>query len=190
MLTPEQTKKIEGIKDPLIKQKYIKYFQLPEDLRKSIFAVETADKIREIGSIQNKLNTEQIGSLAYVVGGVLLGDIQITDFVRTIEEKCKIDTHLAQKIARQVAQEIFLPIKESLKKVHQGIEIPEKEAPLMPQPIKETPEKSETPPSPKKEDVYKEQITQKDVAGPAGARPVEPRLEGNIVDLKSRQSEE
>lgn len=46
------------------------------------------------------------------------------------------------------------------------------------------------PPPPESKDVYKEPISQEDVAGPPGARRVEPRIQGNIVDLKGKRDEE
>ncbi len=138
-------KKLAGIAEPLIRQRYLKYFQLPQDLRQIMFAVETADKIRVI-SQKNNLNKDQLWWASHTVGMILLGETNIVDFVKTLQEKCGLAEEPARQLARDINQDIFLPVKESLKKIHQ---------------VSEWPRESET---------------------------NEPRLEGNIVDLK-RESE-
>jgi len=139
---PVQTKKLEGILDPLIKQRYLKYFQLPQDIRQTMFAVETADKIRAIGQ-KNNLNKDQLWWASYIVGMILLGETNIVDFVKALQEKCHLDEEPARQLARDINQAIFLSAKESLKRIHRVSEWPR--------------EKSEA---------------------------SEPRLNGNVVDLK------
>jgi len=155
-------KKLEGIVDPLIRQRYLKYFQLPQDLRQIIFAVETADKIREVAK-KNNLNKDQLWWFSYNVGMVLLGETHIKDFVNSIQEKCKVEEGLARQLARGVNQAIFLLAKESLKKIHQLPEWPrESSPPEKPTPASPTPARPTLP----------------------STAPGEPRIEGNIVDLK------
>lgn len=142
---PVQIKKLEGILDPLIKQRYLKYFQLPQDIRQIMFAVETADKIRAIGQ-KNNLNKDQLWWASYIVGMILLGETNIVDFVKTLQKKCNLAEEPARQLARDINQVILLPAKESLKQIHQVSEWPR--------------EKSE------------------------GS---EPRLNGNVVDLKGEE---
>lgn len=116
-------KKLAGIAEPLIRQRYLKYFQLPQDLRQIMFAVETADKIRVI-SQKNNLNKDQLWWASHTVGMILLGETNIVDFVKTLQEKCGLAEEPARQLARDINQDIFLPVKESLKKIHQVSEWP------------------------------------------------------------------
>ncbi|MFH1461029.1 MAG: hypothetical protein ABIF84_01225 [Patescibacteria group bacterium] len=123
MLNPSQIKKLRGIIDPLIKQRYLKYFQLPQDIRQIMFAVETADKIWGI-SQKNKLNDDQVWWASHTTGMILLGEINIVDFVKTLMEKCQLNEQTSRQLARDINQVIFLPVKESLKTIHQVPEWP------------------------------------------------------------------
>ncbi len=152
MPPPPPIKKLEGIINPLIKRRYLKYFQLPQDLRQIIFAVETADKIRAVAK-KNNLTKDQLWWFSYSVGMVLLGETHIRDFVKSIQEKCKLGEEPARQLAREVNQVIFLSIKESLKKVHR---------------VPEWPRESTSPQKPT----------------PSPVSPSEPRIEGNVVNLK------
>lgn len=151
MISPAQMKKIEKISDPVAKQKYLKYFQLPQDIQDIFFTVETADKVRKV-SKDNNLNDIQIWHFSYIVGMILLGETHITKFVQSIQEKCGLTEEMARQAARGVNREIFLAVKESLKKIHRVPEWPrENEA-------KEKKQESVEP---------------------------EPKLNGNVVDLKN-----
>lgn len=123
MLTPAQIKKIEKISDPVIKKKVLRYFQLPEDIQKTFFAVETADKVRKV-SLANKLTDIQLWRFSYVVGLILLGETHIAEFLKTIRKDCGLTEPAARQLARDINKEIFLPLKDSLKKVHNVPEWP------------------------------------------------------------------
>lgn len=123
MPTPTQIKSIQGITDPLIKQRYLKYFQLPQDIRQIFFAVETADKIR-MAAKKNNLNDDQLWWTSHTIGMILLGEINIVDFVKTLQEKCRLTEEPARQLARDINKVIFLPVKESLKEIHRVPEWP------------------------------------------------------------------
>ncbi|MFH0906847.1 MAG: hypothetical protein V1829_01180 [bacterium] len=154
IISPSQIKKIQNIAEPLIKQRYIKCFSLPQDLRQTIFAVETSDKMIKAAD-KNNLNTNQTWSASYIVGMVLLGETHITDFVKTLQQKCQLAEEPARALARDINQLIFLPVKESLKKIHK---------------VSEWPRENQT-----------EQAIPKPV--PIQTPPA-PKINGNIVDLK------
>jgi len=117
MPTPSQIKQLQEITDPLIKQRYLKYFQLPQDLRKIIFSAETADKIMRIAK-KNTLNNNQTWWTSYITGMILLGETNIIDFLKSIEKECKLEREQARQLARDINSEIFLPVKDDLKKIH------------------------------------------------------------------------
>jgi hypothetical protein len=152
MLTPSQINKLKKIKDPIVRKRYAIYFQLPQELRQLFFADATANQMREIAE-KNNLDKKQLWWASYTVGMVLLGEIHITNFVKALQEKCNLTEEKARQLAREINQVIFLPVKESLKKVHQ---------------VSEWPRENET------------------VARPTPSPPpsTEPRLNGNIVNLK------
>ncbi len=130
-----------------IQKKYELFSKLPQDLREIMFSVETADKIGEVAK-KNNLESDQIWWLSHTVGMILLGETKITNFVETLQRRCKLEETKARQLARDINEAIFLPVKESLKKIHQIPEWPREN-------------KEET----------NHQIN-------------EPRLEGNVVNLK------
>jgi len=117
MPTPSQMKKTQEITDPLIKQRYLKYFQLPEDLRQIMFTTETADKVYYVAQ-KNNLNENQLWWASHTAGMIILGETNIVNFVKTLQEKCKLTEEPARQLARDINQAIFLPVKENLKKIH------------------------------------------------------------------------
>lgn len=117
MPTPFQIQKLKQVKNPLFNKKYTKFYQLPKNVQEKMFAVETADLVRKIGK-DNNLNENQLQQFSYAIGMVLLGDLHISKFVKTLQEKCKLDETASRRLARQINQELFLPIKESLKQIH------------------------------------------------------------------------
>ena len=117
MPTLNQIKSIQKINDPLIRQRYLKYFQLPQDIREIFFAVETADKVYDVAQ-KNNLNENQLWWASHTAGMIILGETNIVDFVKTLQEKCELTEEPARQLARDINQAIFLPVKEDLKKIH------------------------------------------------------------------------
>jgi len=150
MLSPSQVESLKNISDPLMKKRYLKFFQLPQKLQQAIPSIETNNQIRGVAE-KNNLNREQLWNFSYIVGMVLLGETNITEFVKEIQEKCKMEEEPARQVARDINQLIFLPLKEELKRIHNISQWPR--------------EKDE----------------------PATRPVVEPKLDGNIVDLKGEE---
>jgi len=123
MLSPKQIKEIQGIEDPLAKQRHVKYAQLPSDLQELILAAKTSETINLIAA-KNKLTNEQIWQVSYITGMVLLGETNIVDFVKSLKEGCELSVEQARQLARDINSAIFLPVKESLKKIHHVSEWP------------------------------------------------------------------
>jgi hypothetical protein len=153
MLTPAQINQLKKIENPIVKKRYAIYFQLPQDLRQLFFAEESANKMREIAE-KNNLNKNQLRWASYTTGLILLGEINIVDFVKNLQEKCKLTEEPARQLARDINQAIFLPAKESLKKIHR---------------VPEWPGENEA------------------ITRPIPPQTTEPRLNGNIVDLKGKK---
>lgn len=129
MISP--LKQIQAITNPLAKERYLKCFRLPQDIRQIFFATETADRMYQIGQ-KNALNETQLWHTSYATGLVLLGETHIGQFVETLRKKCALDEEKARTLARDINQEIFLPLKESLKKVHRLNQWPREDGPQVP----------------------------------------------------------
>jgi len=130
-------------------KRYLIFLRLPQDLQKAMFDIKTVNVIETI-SQENNLSNDQHHWASHTVGVILLSEVNIVDFVKTLQEKCQLDESSARQLARDINQTIFLPVKQSLKKIHQ---------------ISEWPREDES-------------------AIPTIPKPNEPRIEGNIVDLK------
>ncbi|MFC1700949.1 hypothetical protein ACFLZ0_02330 [Patescibacteria group bacterium] len=117
MPTKRQIEQVNQIKDPIARRKYAKLLSLPKGLQETMFAVGTADIIWQIAK-DNNLTSEQLWKFSYIVGMVLLGETHITEFIKSIQEKCKLSFEESRNVARQINKELFLPIKEDLKIVH------------------------------------------------------------------------
>jgi len=126
MLTPNQIKQLNKIQDPLVKRRYTIYFQLPEDVRRLFFDEKSADQMNQIAK-KNNLDVAQLRQASYISGMVLLGETNIVDFVKTLKEKCGLGTEQARQLAREINSAVFLPIKESLKKIHRVSDWPREE---------------------------------------------------------------
>lgn len=149
------SKNLQGITDPLIRKRFLKYFQLPQDLRQAIFSVETSEKINKVAE-KNGLNKNQLWWASHTTGMILLGEINIVNFVKTLQEKCHLGREPARQLARDINQAVFLPVKESLKRIHK---------------VTEWPRENETT-SPKLETTE------------TNLEPSGPKINGNLVDLK------
>jgi len=138
-------------------ERYLIFLRLPQDLQRVMFDMETVNTIIQIGQ-KNNLNNDQRWWTSHTIGMILLSEVNIVNFVKTLQEKCQLDETLARQLARDINQVIFLPVKQSLKKVHQISEWPREDEPTRP-----------TTPEP---------------TIPTAPKLNGPRIEGNIVDLK------
>ncbi len=98
-----------------------KYRALPEDLREAMIGVETAKAVGNIGQKHN-LHIDQIGDLADEIGLTMLGLTKSDEFVTHVKNRLRIDQNTAEQISHEVNEQIFLPIRESLQKLHEAKE--------------------------------------------------------------------
>jgi hypothetical protein len=94
-----------------------KFNRLPEAIKEAIASVETADTIRSI-SYKYNLHVDQMGELADETGLLMLGLTKPQDYVDNLFHRLKTTYPKCKDIAKDVNEEIFKPIKESLMKVH------------------------------------------------------------------------
>lgn len=204
MLLPEQIKKIKDIDNPATRQRYIKYYQLPEDLRQTIFSEEVARKIGLI-SQQNNLSEAQLWRFSYLIGLVLLGETPTSEFPKEVQKQCQTNEVQANLLAQAVIKEIFYPVKESLRKIHGltagvGASIPAISPTAEIIPAKEMPvsiavKPAPVPPAPLIKEIAKEMpkpvappslpAAPKKQANPSPRAFPVPQLDNNILDLKN-----
>ena len=97
--------------------KKIPYKELPEDIRQAIESTEIDDAIQEIGK-QLELHVDQVGVVYGATNSILLGRLAPEKFIETITKEGKIDPATGVKVVKAVNEKIFLPVRESLKKIH------------------------------------------------------------------------
>mgnify|MGYP001617430965 CR=1 FL=1 len=93
------------------------YDNLPEDLKDAIFGLEMNEIVERIGR-ENQLNIEQIGELANETGMVMLGVTHPNEFIANLAERLEADKEKARIIAQEINEQIFKPVRESLRKIH------------------------------------------------------------------------
>lgn len=105
------------IGDTDIKQLFARDFgELPIELKRAIEADSPLEKLLEIGR-KNNLRIDQIGALGEIVNEFIFGYISAPgEFVSEIKTRLGTDGEKSGIIAREINTEIFLPIREALKK--------------------------------------------------------------------------
>lgn len=96
---------------------YKKIKSLPQDIQDAYFSDDFAQKILDIGK-KNGLTMDKVGIFGDEIRNVMLGIIQTSDFIKNIADGLDIDKEKAKSMAEEVNQQIFQPIKASLRKVH------------------------------------------------------------------------
>ena len=93
------------------------YDSLPEDLKDSIFSVDTTSVVNEIGR-KYGLAIDKIGDLANETGMVMLGVTHPNEFIGNLADRLEVDKEKARAIAQEINEQIFKKVRESLRKIH------------------------------------------------------------------------
>ena len=93
------------------------YDNLPEDLKDSIFSVDTTSVINEIGR-KYGLAIDKIGDLANETGMVMLGVTHPNEFIGNLADRLEVDKEKARAIAGEINEQVFKKVRESLRKIH------------------------------------------------------------------------
>jgi hypothetical protein len=94
------------------------YKRLPQDIKEAVDLLDPAGAIGQIGQ-KYVLHIDQIGILADQVAMVIIGFSRPENFVTNIIARIGLDRAVAEGIAREVNEQIFLKIRESLQELHQ-----------------------------------------------------------------------
>jgi len=125
--------------------------EIPKQLLDLIESEDTALEIARICFENGVKEDEKIREIGYQTGRVLLGDLPPEKFQKGLEENVKISAFLAGKIAREINDSIFYPVRESLASLYKEEIVPPGKPPIRP-PSEKREEKS------KKEDIYREPV--------------------------------
>jgi wyosine [tRNA(Phe)-imidazoG37] synthetase (radical SAM superfamily) len=91
-----------------------KIMEMPQQLRDAYFSENTTNKIMLVAK-NHDLHIDQTGELSDEVGLVFLGVTPVSDFVKNIRERLKINNELAEKIVAELNTEIFEPARTLMK---------------------------------------------------------------------------
>lgn len=94
------------------------YLSLPRDLKEALFSVENAEKIQQIAR-RYQIPIGRIPLLADVTGHVILSILVMEKFISSLQTNLNIDRITAEKIAKDIKQEIFQPIIANLTRTQQ-----------------------------------------------------------------------
>ena len=89
--------------------------ELPEDIQEAILAADLDARVQRIGA-KHQLHVDQMGVLADETMLVMLGFVELEQFASQLETHLKISPEAARALGGDVSNEIFMPIRESMKK--------------------------------------------------------------------------
>jgi len=93
-----------------------RYEALPEDVRAAIYSTPTRTKLAEIAK-KHLLHIDQVGALDEEIGAVMLGIAPREKLLDAIANRLRLDRTKAQSVVADIDDQIFQPIRESLKKI-------------------------------------------------------------------------
>jgi hypothetical protein len=93
------------------------YKNLPEELQKTLFSVETADSTWDISE---RYNIDKICTFAKIIGDVLFGILHPNELQEVLEKELNLETETAQKVVREINQFIFYPVRPFLEKLYES----------------------------------------------------------------------
>lgn len=109
--------------------------ELPEDVRNAVLAVEWEEKVRTIAN-KHSLHIDQTGALGDTTLMAMLGFFTMDEYPERIAQELTIPVDTASTIAAEVNAEVFLPIRDSLRKFTETAVKPTEPAPVVPSAVR------------------------------------------------------
>ena len=97
-----------------------RFGELPKDVQKAILSVDTSAAFMRI-TTKHALSIDQAGKLENETTFVMLGFEHPTDFTKNLQKSLGLSEEKIRDIAQDINEQIFRPIKDSLRKIH-GLE--------------------------------------------------------------------
>lgn len=89
---------------------------LPDDIKKVLASMPIVQTVQDI-STRNNLHVDQSGDLYMETMLVMLGVEKTSDLAKNIQKQLKTDWLTASSLAKQISDQIFLPVRVSLQKM-------------------------------------------------------------------------
>lgn len=93
------------------------FYSLPKEIQDIVVAYSTTEKLYEIGQT-HKLHIDQIGVMNDVAFDVMMGITSTKNMVAELAKELQIPELEASRVAYDIDEQIFKPIKEIMKKVY------------------------------------------------------------------------
>lgn len=90
---------------------------LPDDVQKTMSSPEVAKKIQAIGQ-KHQLHVDTVGTLLDETQLVMKGETHPKEYIKNLTKRLSVSDTKAKEVAVDINEQIFRPIRESLKKVH------------------------------------------------------------------------
>lgn len=91
--------------------------KLPKDVYDAATSIDVSNKLQELGE-KYKLHIDKIDTLFDETTLVMLGLTHPKDYLANLKKRLEIPDDLARMIVTDVNEQIFKPIRESLKRIH------------------------------------------------------------------------
>src|SRR3989338_5445457 len=90
---------------------------LPDDVQKAVASVEVTKQIQTIGQ-KHQLHVDTVGALLDETQRIMKGETHPKDYIRNLTKRLSVQDTKAKEIAVDINEQIFRPVRESLKKIH------------------------------------------------------------------------
>jgi hypothetical protein len=117
-LTPDQLTKLSEISNPLVRQRFTVFYQLPQDMQDTFVSENTTNSVWNIAKEKYQLSDKNVSAVARIIGLIFLGELPIKNFIMALQRDLNVDVKTAQAIAQDINMAIFQPVRESLMQVH------------------------------------------------------------------------
>lgn len=91
---------------------------LPPEIKEILYSPEMAFAVQQVGQ-KNHLHIDQIDFLNTETGQVLLGFVDVKDFTTELAENLNINNLMAETIAKDIDEMLFVKIRDAMKKVYE-----------------------------------------------------------------------
>ncbi len=93
---------------------------LPPDIQGLVYSAHMLDVIQSIGT-KYKLHIDQVGTLEAEVADIMIGFTPAEKFVPNLMATLSLDQATAENIAKDINDELFIKIREAMKKLPQNV---------------------------------------------------------------------
>src|SRR3989338_11442337 len=90
---------------------------LPDDVQKAIASVAVTKQIQAIGQ-KHQLHVDTVTALLDETQRIMKGETHPKDYIRNLTKRLSVQDTKAKEIAVDINEQIFRPVRESLKKIH------------------------------------------------------------------------